>query len=151
MSLHIFTPTTCEGWEQSETSEEMLVSVGCPAASFRMSWPLTAARADRRAQHWRLIASNEHHCSPQRRMSLRNYSTLTLCGVRPYIRAYWAPHLKPERERGFLHDLLHSKWKGEIPAPLAGPQHCAKHWSRHKLLNLTWICLYLPFQDRLFF
>lgn len=37
---------------------------------------------------------------------LRNYSTLTLCGVRPHIRAFWAPHRQPEREREFLHGLL---------------------------------------------
>lgn len=32
---------------------------------------------------------------------LRNHSTLTLCGVRPHIRTFWAPHWQPENREGF--------------------------------------------------
>lgn len=67
--MYIFSQTTCEGQEWSETSEEMLASAGCPAVSSWMSWFMTVAWTDRRAQHWRLIASNECHCSPQKRMN----------------------------------------------------------------------------------
>lgn len=155
MFLHVFTQTTCEGWEQSETSEGMLVSVGCPAASLRMSWPMTAARADRRAQHWRLIASNENHCSPQRRMNaglpLKPQHFNPLWCETPHqsfldtILTAW------KAERVSAWSAAHCKWKGGIPDQLAQPQSCAKHWSCQKILNPAWICLNLPFQDRLIF
>lgn len=154
MSLHILTQTTCEGWEQSETSEEMLVSVGCPAASLRTSWPMTAARADRRAQHWRLIASNEHHCSPQKRMNtrlpqkLQHFNPLWYKTHQSFLGCTLTAW---KGERISAWSVAHSKWKGGIPAQLAWPQHRAKHWSHHKLLNPAWICLNLPFQDRLIF
>lgn len=159
MPMHTFSQTTCEGRERSETSEETLVSVGCPAASSQMSWPVTAARADRRAQHWRLIASNEQQCSPQKRMNsglpqkLQHFNPLW----------YESPHWKlfghhiptPERERGFSRSsVAHSRVRGGIPARLAWeeqPWHCAKHWSRHELPNPAGICTNPPFHASLIF
>ena len=157
--MHIFTQTTCEGREQSETAEERLVSMGCPAASSWMSWPVMAARADRRAQHWRLIVSNEQHCSPQKRTNsglpqkLQHFNPLWC--ESPHWKLFGHHIPTPERERGFLRrSVAHSKVRGRIPAQLTReeqPRHHAKHWSCHELPNPAGICINLPFQDSLIF
>lgn len=119
--MHIFTQTTCEGQEWSETSEETLVSVGHPAASSWMSWPVMAAQADRRAQHWRLIASNEQHCSPQKRTNsglpqkLQHFNPLWC--ESPHWKLFGHHIPMPERERGFLwKSIAHSKVR-RYPTP----------------------------------
>lgn len=146
-----FTQTTCEGQERRETSEEMLVSVGCPAASSRMSWPMMTARADRRAQRWRLIASNEQHCSPHKTMNTGLPQKLQpinpLCPSSGSFFGTTSPCLK--RREDFC---AHRKMRGEIPAQLTQkkqPQHHAKHWSCHELPNSAGICINLPLQDSL--
>lgn len=83
-----------------------------------MSWPVTAARADRRAQRWRLIASNEQHRSPQKRMNsrlpqkLQQFNSL-LCGP-PHWKLSGHLVAMPERKRGFLQvSVAHSRAEAE--------------------------------------
>lgn len=144
MSTHILTQTTCREQEQNEL-EEAPGSTGQPAASSRLSWRVTAARADSRERPWRLIASNEQNHSPQKRINWRlpeKWQSFNPLWVGPFTGSFLgipSPCLErrvsEEHWPGFA-----LQWRAWVWAT-ATPKHCMK-WLFLSFSLFFFLCLF---------